>query len=1287
MIAKRAFPVLVVLFGASLSLRVSAIESRELSTQCVGSEAKKNLATCPGGPEKFERKARPTPAFKAPPPPRDIKKREEFKPRSLEAVEKLAERDTRKIRLIARARALLITEIEGLGNLFRRTGRRSPDRPQLIRRMAEDYVELETAAVRDKLAAEVNVSDLTHRKKATTPALCNMVGQCRNEAAKAAKIAALARQQAIKYYTLMKDQYPNYSKLDEVLYYLAYEHEQVPDAKMARKVYFELIEKSPKSPYIPNAYLAFGELFFQEAQGDPQKWVLAQEAYSNVLKYPAPENKQWGYAAYKLGYVFWNTGDYGGALTQFKKVIEWGDKYSTQHNAPQLAKSARRDVIPVYAASGDPGKAYNFFKPLSGDQGGEQTKTVDMMNELGLAYLDSGHYKEGIVLYKDLMGRDPGPKTCFYQSQITSAIQAIYSGDKDRVVEELDKQLLVRADFLKKGNPDKDKLACSNRTAEFLAETAMSWHLEAVGSGGVRGTGDKKTMDLASLLYKKVGQNFTKEDFAKFEFPRIVKEDWPNMYKIKYAMADLLYFQQKWQECGPAFDAVVQENPTGPNAAEAAYAAVLCYQKMYELMYKGDAARKGKGLGPKGAGEEDRKSKGGWEKFKPMNFTDMQKGMINAFNRYVCYIKPTKGDKEAEEQYVEVKYARARTYYEAQHWEEAAIAFRDVAINHADKDAGIYAAQLYLEAVNVLGSRAEPPRPACFDDMAADVPTFLELYCKGEKFTENKEQCELLTRIKFDVQRLGAQKTIELADSQADKGNYREALDNYKKGADAYNTLWKTYCEEPLSKGEKPKQCERADEIVYNMARGYQASRLLAQSIKARLILLDKKYGLQNSELAKRSTYEIGGNYQAFAVYSRAADYFEQYAKDTNYRGEFADKAVSDAAVLRLGLGQEDKAIDDAKNYNRYYGAKKPKMTAQIAFAIAAHYGEKKDWGEVLKHLGGQGMGLIDRNATLDIRAQAHALAARAHAKSNHDAQSGNEYHAVAKLWAEPAKAVKEIDSIEGEDTSSKQRRLGRALEAVGEALFYFAEKSKAKVDKVKFPEYQGKFVAKKPAKNASSEAWQKYMDEMKKEKDAIQKHIQTKVLGWVKEKKPLIDQASAEYKKIVNLEPLPPPRWVIAAGSRVGDMWGQFVKEFRAAPIPTYMKEDAELRGVYYESLDSASEPQKQSAKGAYETCLGYSVKYQYFDEFSRNCEVWLATNYKKQYHLIDEFRGAPDRLNSALREQGRPLRIGGEPMIAEAEKREFTPVSKPPAKKEEEGAKKEESKEPKKEKKEKKK
>ncbi|MGC4066059.1 MAG: hypothetical protein QM784_15690 [Polyangiaceae bacterium] len=90
--------------------------------------------------------------------------------------------------------------------------------------------------------------------------------------------------------------------------------------------------------------MAFGELFFQEAQADPSKWDLAAAAYKEVIKFPPPKNKAYGYARYKLGYVHWNKGEYAEALNEFKAVIEFGDKFVDLPNAKQLAKSARRDT-------------------------------------------------------------------------------------------------------------------------------------------------------------------------------------------------------------------------------------------------------------------------------------------------------------------------------------------------------------------------------------------------------------------------------------------------------------------------------------------------------------------------------------------------------------------------------------------------------------------------------------------------------------------------------------------------------------------------------------------------------------------------------------------------------------------------------------------------------------------------------------------------------------------------------------------------------------------------------
>jgi hypothetical protein len=738
---------------------------------------------------------------------------------------------------------------------------------------------------------------------------------------------------------------------------------------------------------------------------------------------------------------------------------------------------------------------------------------------------------------------------------------------------------------------------------------------------GQRGTGDNKTMTLAAYLYKKVVDNFNKEEFSKFEFPRIIKADWPTIYKIKYAMADLLYFQQRWAECGPAFDSVVEEDPNSSEAAEAAYASVLCYQNIYEATHKGDAAKKGMGNlpGSKKGEKADKKAQEAAEKakLKPKDLTDNQKGMIQAFNRYICYIKPPANDTAGQEQLVEVKYARARTYFEAQHWEEAGLAFREIAMEHSDRDVGIYASQLYLESVNVLGAQLEPPRPACFDDMAADVPKFIDLYCTGEKAKKNDEQCNILTRIQSDILRLKNQKLVECADKGSCGG--MTTLQAYEQAGSGYLDLFRKYCQAPMDAGQQP-QAEKCDELVYNAARSFQASRLIAKSIAARMILLNPKYKMEKSPLAKKSVYEIGGNYQAIAVYDQASEWYERYAKDDK-SADKADQALSDAVVLRLGLGDEQKAIEDADLFRKYYGASKPKQAASIAFAIGAHYAEKEDWKKAQEALKGS-MSLIDK-AGLDIQVQAHAALARAYLKQKGDQGAKAEYQRVRDLWKDPAGSVKKLnEAYPDEDEGQKMKRLAKALNAVGEAYFYNAdEMRRTTVDTIKFPAYKGAGT-----------------------KEDVLKHINTHVKDWLEKKRPAIEKVEAEYKKIVDLQPEPPPRWVIAAGSRVGLMWGDFVDDFRRAPIPEAWKKDAEMRGVYYDALDGKSEPIKAGkAKPALVTCLTYSVKFQYFDEFSRACEVWLARNYKAEYHVVDELRGAPTLTSSGLDDKAPPLLVGG--------------------------------------------
>ena len=1228
--------VATLLVGAGLSVATAASAqatpapaTAAVGGVCVSDATKQSLSSCQNtGSAAFnvsQHGKAPVVNFHSAPPPADLKKRDQQKTPSNPNGDNTPPRDDRKGRLQARARALLATEINGLESLFNTTPKNAPDRVQLARRLAEDYVELESAAFRDKTQAEIDRDTL---KKTNATA----AGQKQALANQANAIMLAARKKCIENYTLIVNDYPQYGQIDEVLYYLAYEYEQANDNANARRVYLDLINKKPNSKYIPNAYLSFGELFFNEAQGDPSKWDLAAQAYAKVINFPPETSKVYGYAWYKLAYVFWNKGELEKSLNAFKKTIDFGTNFTQYPGAAKLAESARRDVIPVYALKGDPGAAYNFLHNLSGDTAGSNDKTFKMMDDLGTNYLDTGHYPEAITLFKDLLTRDrTGEKTCVYQAHITEATLAMKSGNKEAVKGELDNQLKAYKEFKEAKHSAEAVQECANKTAELVTETGMAWHLEAVGSQGQRGTGDQKTMTLAAYIYKRVVDTWGADEFSKFTFPRIVKEDWPNIYKVKYAVADLLYFQQRWAECGPAFDAVVAENPNAPEAAEAAYASVLCFQNIYEAQHPKDSARKGSGNLPGAKKDPKQKQDDEDAKLKPKDFTDQQKGMLSAFNRYICYIHPAATDTQGQEQLVEVKYARARTYFEAQHWEEAGAAFRDIALTNADRDVGVYAAQLYLESVNVLGAHAQPPRPSCFDEMATDVPKFIELYCTADKAKKNEEQCTMLTKIEVDILRLKAQKTVELAD----KAGGVEALKTYENAGTQYLELYRKYCKGPMDAGQ-PANAEKCDELVYNAARAFQAARLIAKAIAARMILIDPANKMEKSPLAKKAVYEIGGNYQAIAVYDKAAEWYEKYAADKS--AEKADQALSDAVLLRLGLGTDQdvaKAIEDATLFQRNYGQAKATQAASIAFAIGAHYAEKEDWDKAQAALKGS-MGLIDR-AGIDVQVQAHATLARAYTKMKGDQGAKAEYARVRELWKDPAAAVKKLsDAYPSEDDGQKAKRLAKALNAVGEALFYSAdEMRRATVDPIHFPVYVG----------AGTTA-------------DVKKHIDTKVKDWLEKKMAAISKAEIEFKKIVDMQPEPPPKWVIAAGSRVGLMWGEFVDDFRKAPYPKQWDQKGcalgcgtadqldwqELRARYLANLDEKSEPLKvQRAKPALVTCLNYSVKYQYFDDYSRACEVWLAKNYKSEYHVVDELRGAPTLSNSGLDDRPPPLLVGG--------------------------------------------
>ncbi|MFO0549539.1 MAG: tetratricopeptide repeat protein [Polyangiaceae bacterium] len=1195
--------------------------------ECVAHEVRDEVSRCPEGEPSGGRLANKRAPIKLtpPPPPQPKTSAVPSKP-TADGFDTTVIRDSRRENQKLRSKQLLVTEIQNLESLFADTKMTAADKPELARRLAEAYVELESVATTEQLV-KTELADEAAKKDDGDTAKTH-----REAAAKAKQVSESARKSAIKHYTFLKEKFPKWCLFqndkdpskstgcgDEVLYYLAFEYERAGDLEGARRVYFELIDNWKTSKYRPQAYLAFGEFFFQEATGDPTQWPLAQQAYEHVLEVPGATNKAYAYALYKLGYTYWNQADSERAVDSFKKVIEFGAQNPSYPGAAQLVKSARQDIVTVYASWGDAKKAYSFFKPLAGDSAGSDEQTYLMLDSLGRAYLDTGHYQQGLTLYRDLMGRDKGPRYCGYHARIVEATTGERSSDKKAIKKVIDEQFDVLRELTKLGQNDASVRACANTTAEISVETAMSWHVEVVGSGGIKGTADPETMRLTATLYQTITDTFAAKDFDTFTFPRLTKEDWPTHLRIRYLMADLLYFQKDWERCGLAFEEVVAAEPKGPLSREAALAAAFCMQNDYLSHHDDAEARAGLGGAATTTGNDER--------FKPRELSPKEATMVRSFARFACVASEATEPEEVD-QLVDVQFARARTYFEARHWDEAAVAFRQIAFEHPKHEAAVYAAQLYLEALNVLATHVA--RPSCLTDIGEEAKRFVDLFCTDGSRAANADSCDAFERIGRDVERKHAEQLV----LEADRGG-PDALDKYRAAAGIYMSLWDRYGKEPCERGDAV-GCARNDEILHNAALAFQAARLIAKAIVVRKILINPRYHLNETERGRLAVFTIGANYQAIAVYDEAAAYYERYATESP-TAEAAPRALSDAVVLRLGLGQLDEAVKDASLFQKQYKGRAA-QAAQIAFAIGAYHVERENFASGRKVLSAA-MADIDKDAPLDVRVQAHALFARALEGLGEHSKAREEYDRVRVAWSNPQASVDRImKELDSEPESSRLRRLGKAVEAVGEALFFFAEEKKDSVDKIVFPVYKGSG-----------------------EHDDVQAFVNSKLADWQKKKRAAIEAADREYQKVLAIMPEPPPRWVIAAAARVGQMKGKFVAEFRAAPIPKDWLQNGpspygnllweEIRGAYYGAIDLASEPDKQAAKAAYVECLERSVKFQYFDAYSRGCEAWLSKNYPSEYHQLDEFRVGADRPSTGISERAVPVEMNGTAVVRPAD------------------------------------
>jgi TolA-binding protein len=551
-------------------------------------------------------------------------------------------------------------EMGDLDKLIRLGGSES-EMPGWLFRLAElhweeaQYLFFEANRKDDALAAVRNDPGAVERLKAEKRVL--------EERSRAEQEMAISR------YREIAKRYPRYQRLDEVVFFLGENLWRQNRRKEALEAYKALITKFPKSRYVPDAWMAFGEHYFDLAEkaGRQENLKKALETYKRAAAYA--ESSVYGYALYKQAWVYYNLGAWTEALDLFKAVIFFGE-LPTSTIAPDkklaLAREARKDYVRTYSHVGSPRSAPDDF----GRVGGKDAR--DMLKSLAGLYYDEGKDRDAILVYHGLIVADPAsPEAVLFQARIVTCAGRM--GKKDIAVHQAGQFVEMLTAAEKRGGDEKTRkaIADARKDAENTLRTlAVQYHAE------FKKTREDAVAALAAELYRYHLELFPASKQA---------------YEMRFFHAELLYALEKFAEAGQEYTRVAQ----------------LDIDRMTRPGEGGKPEKPGKFLGDalesavqafdvvaKRAEGGEKRPTGDVKTRLPMPREKAQ--LVEACERYLKYAP--QGDKV-----VEVAYKAANVYYRYNAFPEAVRLFAEIAEKHPKHELARYAANLTLDCFNLQG--------------------------------------------------------------------------------------------------------------------------------------------------------------------------------------------------------------------------------------------------------------------------------------------------------------------------------------------------------------------------------------------------------------------------------------------------------------------------------------------------------------------------------------------------------------------------------------------------------
>ncbi len=952
------------------------------------------------------------------------------------------------------------------------------------------------------------------------------------------------KKQALENYQIVLDRFPDYPRLDEVLYIMAFNQQEAGREKEAIQNYSQLIRQYQESEYVSDSYVQLGEYYFKH--NDLTKSTKAyKRAYEVATKCKNADKDRRArcegtatYAYYKLAWCDYNAQTYDEALKKFKDVI----RRSRGKDGIQLKREALNDMVLTYSQLDQTRDAYEYIKKEAGAK-----EAYRLTGKLAAVYKEQGKRPLQIDTLRLLINLDPdNAQAPDYQSSIVEAYAGL--GDRANVKKEVGRLV----ELYRPGSPWWRKNEANKVTVERARAVAESRMRELVTD------------------YHRYAQKFKHYDdyeVAADIYAQYLKAfpDSDNAYRLNFFYAELLWDLGKWRDAAQQYDAVVKRDAKGQYTRQCAYNAVLAWEKIVDKVAPPDVSKNGivniNDCTPdqEKAGKcKPKKSKGTIEKkhvtikhlknekkgdtrFAEQEIPADEVSLAAACDAYVSVVpqKDITKDPKLKEELEVVKYKAAYIYQSHFHFDEAAKRFGELIERWPDSEYARSGA-----------------------DQILDSYAFRENYPALEKWSRTFDgKKELMKDAKF------AKEVAQFMEGASFKNTdkLREEAENTK---DADKTLAAADKLDGFVK-EFPKSTY-APLAVYDMQLLYAninheddaleaAQRLLKDYKKEitdyKILKNDGSVEKDLNDKLEQDTYaNMPAYYEKVAKYKEAADWYIKYA-DKYKRSPKSPDSVYNAGIFYLGLGDTENAVKLFARYIKEFP--KQKDIPDVYLRMAAVYEDKGDWKRAAA-LYGDFDKLHGRDGTPEQVLTSRYKTALMLEKAGRDKEMLETCKDIMGGWKKVDAKVKKSDI--GATTG-------------GYCAFHLLEPDWLDYKGIKIEQKKG--VSGRKGMKMVKEA----LDLKKNKRDEIAKKYYA-----------LKDYGSGE--------------WAVAGLLRVADALLDYVDTLRNAPDPPAIANNPEALDIYHSELENVAFPVEDQGIKALEAALDTAFKLGIYSPYTIEIE-----------------------------------------------------------------------------------